>query len=67
MSHVVVKPFKSVNRKFNVGEAITAADIDTGSAFSIDDWIARGFVKAGDAPAAPSTSRFKSFVKADAE
>lgn len=51
MSNVVVKPFKTVNRKFKPagpGESpvyITAADIDPGSVFSLQDWIDRGFVK----------------------
>lgn len=60
MSHVVVKPFKSVNRKFKAGDKITAADIDAGGAYSLDDWAARGFVRlegAETASLSPSKDR----------
>jgi hypothetical protein len=63
MSYVVVKDFKSVNRKFRSGDKIDAADIDPGSVHSLEDWIKRGFVKAEGEPAAKS----KPFAKADAE
>ena len=56
MSHSVVKPFTSLNRRFAVGEKITAADIDPGSRYSLADWQARGFVKADDAAPAFAAS-----------
>jgi hypothetical protein len=57
MAHTVVKAFKSQNRKFAPGDAITASDIDAGSAYSLQDWIARGFVSSdAPAPVAPSHS-----------
>jgi len=51
MALSVVKPFKSLNRKFAFGDKITAADIDPGSAFTLAEWQARGFVKDDSAPA----------------
>jgi len=53
MSLKVVKAFKSVNRKFKPGDTVVASDIDPGSVFTLNDWVARGFVKS-DAPEAPS-------------
>lgn len=43
MSNVVVKPFKTLNRKFKIDDAVTAADIE--GPVSLDVWIARGFIK----------------------
>jgi hypothetical protein len=43
-TYSVVKPFKSVNRRFAAGQPITPGDIDPGSAYSFQDWIARGFI-----------------------
>lgn len=67
MALSVAKPFKSLNRKFAFGAPITAADIDPASAFTLDDWIARGFVK-DDAPQ-PSFGKGRAAVpeKTDAE
>jgi hypothetical protein len=65
----VVKPFKSINRKFAEGDMITAADIDPGTVMRLDDLIAGGFVK--DSAAAAPISGIGSFKpladKPDAE
>jgi hypothetical protein len=50
---IVSKPFKSVNRRFAANQPITPDDIDPGSAFSFQDWMARGFI----ASAAPKNSK----------
>ena len=57
MSHSVIKPFKSLNRKFAVGDKVTAADIDPASNFSLAAWEARGFVKNDSAPAPFAASK----------
>lgn len=66
MSHSVIKPFKSLNRKFAAGEKITAADIDPASNFTLGDWVARGFVKDDSAPA-PFVSSKSRIANKDAE
>jgi hypothetical protein len=62
MTYSVAKAFKSLNRRFAVGDAITAADIDTTGAVSFDDWVARGFIVPSGvdqaAAQSPAKSRF---------
>lgn len=68
MSFKVVKAFKSVNRKFKPGDIVAAADIDPGSVFTLDDWVARGFVKSdAPAPQSPAKQRYGAAQKQDAE
>lgn len=64
MSHVVTKPFKSLNRKFTAGDKIAEADIISGHHFTFQDWIDRGFIK--DESAAPAPVR-RAFAQADTE
>lgn len=68
MSFKVVKAFKSVNRKFKPGDTVVASDIDPGSVFSLEDWVARGFVKS-DAPVPQPSAKQRSGAaqKQDAE
>lgn len=62
MSYVVIKAFKSVNRKFKPGDPVVESDIDAGSYYTLADWVARGFVKDSSAPAPEAKpSGFKSF------
>jgi hypothetical protein len=64
----VLKPFKTVNRKFATGDAVSESDIDAGSFFSLSDWIARGFVADDAVPAPAKVPAFsKSTAKADTE
>lgn len=49
MSNVVVKPFKTLDRKFKPGDVVTEADIV--GAMTLKDWIAAGFV--ASAPSDP--------------
>lgn len=53
----VLKPFKTLNRKFAAGDAVSEDDIDPGSFCSLADWIAAGFV-ADDTPPAASKPTF---------
>lgn len=45
MTHIVKKPFKTLNRKFAVGDKIAAEDVDPRSAFTLGDWVTRGFAE----------------------
>jgi hypothetical protein len=54
MPFSVIKPFKTLNRKFAAGAPITAGDIDPCSALTLNDWITSGFVKE-DAALAPAS------------
>lgn len=54
MSYIVVKPFKTVTRRFASGDAVTAADID--GSLNLEGWIERGFVSEASSSARASDS-----------
>ena len=51
MTDQVVKPFKTVNRRFAVGDVVTAADIQ--GVVSFEQWKENGFIGAPEVKAAP--------------
>ncbi len=51
MAEQVLKPFKTVNRRFKTGDVVTESDIQ--GAVSFDQWKARGFIGSPQPSAAP--------------
>lgn len=50
--YVCAKPFKTISRKFTVGDPVTAADVQDGP-LALHDWMAGGFIEAAPSAAEP--------------
>lgn len=58
MAEQVVKPFKTVNRRFKAGDVVTPADIQ--GYITFEQWKERGFIGAPRAAAKPEKWQPKS-------
>jgi hypothetical protein len=57
MDHVVSKEFKTVDRKFAIGDPVSESDIHPEGLLSFEDWKKRGFIVGAKPAPTPLSSQ----------